>query len=156
MPDDSSHSRFAKIDAAFTPFAAASHEPRFAWEVPSTAAAIISHALHGQGLAEGYQLTAYTGYTDGQGQWLAVCSSGSFAARIPTISTIQLFSGLDIHATARAVEEWLDQKADYGEPPWFEGSEAQGMRIFQVAYGQEPSRFYGWTVIQPHWFEIHK
>lgn len=156
MAEQASNFPYARIDGEFTPFAAPSHEPRFALEVPFVDADTIVHALRWASFTSPPASRRYHGFADDRRQWLAVCPAGSFAAGFQTLSDQRLFSDLNPKETARAIRDWLLKKADYGEAPWFDGGEGQGMRIYHVAYGQEPRRFYGWTVVQPHWFEIHK
>jgi hypothetical protein len=156
MSDAPSNRHFARIAADFTPFAAPSCEPRFALELPFTDAESIGDGLRCAELAAGHTPRAWIGYTDDLGKWLAVCSAGSPVANFPTLSTLLCFEDLDRREAAIAIRRWLVEKADYTEEPDFEGSAMRGMRMFHVAYGQDPQRFYGWTVIQPHWFEVHK
>lgn len=156
MSDNPPNPHFARIAPEFTPFAAPSHEPRFAMEVPFTDVETIDHALRCAEIAAAHAPKTWLGLTDDQGQWLAVCGTGSFAARFPNLSTVVAFEGLDRREAALAIRKWLEEMANYGEPPWFDGGESRGIRIFHVGYGREPKRFYGWTVIQPHWFEVHK
>lgn len=140
----------------FTPFASDSDEPRFALEVPIIADVVIAQALDWSSFSSNPRSRKYNAFTDGAGQWLAVCTVGSFVTRFPPIQDVPVFTGLDRVEAAAAIAKWLENEADYGEPPSFDGGEDQGMRIFSVPFGQPPSDFYGWTVIQPKWFEVHK
>lgn len=153
-PDPKINSR--KLEAGFTPFARDSHEPRFALEVPGTEAGVIALALDWSSFLSGPESRKFDACTDGAGQWLAVCVTGSFAAAFPPIPDGRVFRGLPRGEAAAEIGKWLRKKADYGDPPCFEGGEERGMRIFSVPFGQPPSAFYGWTVIQPAWFEVHK
>ena len=64
------------------------------------------------------------------------------------------FSRLTLEAAADALAEWLAHEAVYPKQPWFDGGEARGFQAWHVPY-LEPGP-YGYVVVEPKWFVVHK
>lgn len=67
-----------------------------------------------------------------------------------------LFTGLDLTRAVEAIARWLADEAEYPEPPWFDGGEARGFSAYHVPYRGQALGPYGFMVVAPKWFEIHK
>jgi len=139
------------------PFAQPSHEPRFALEFPSVSPAAIALGLEAIGLMTPAALAPplFRGYADEEGQdWLAVALGNSYHPY--PLKEPADFEDFSSEQTTEHIVRWLTETAAYPEQPWFDGGEGRGFQMWQVAWEQEPRRFYGYTLIRPKWFEIHK
>lgn len=64
------------------------------------------------------------------------------------------FAGVTLEAAAEALSGWLAREAVYPKRPWFDGGEGRGFQAWHVPY-LEPG-LYGYMVVEPKWFEVHK
>lgn len=140
--------------AEFTPFSEPSYEPRFAFEYPRNSAKALHHALTLHCLCSPPPAkVSFSAYHNGN-DWLAILAeTRSFA--LPPAKKV-FFSEQSQDAAAEQIARWLEDDAEYPDPPWFDGGEARGFQIYHVPWRQEPQAFYGCTLILPKWFEVHK
>jgi hypothetical protein len=147
-----------------TPFAFSSWEPRFAFDGGRVAVDSLELALH---LHVKCNLDSLGGVDDEnvvfRGYRLTPTRIAVAAPSIDFPSRLRegelMFENVNRSAAARAISEWLRNQAEYPERPWFDGSEAQGFQAFHVPYvpgGNESLGPYGYMVVEPKWFEVHK
>jgi hypothetical protein len=142
------------LPAHFNPFSTLSAEPRFAFEFSYCTLDAISLGLTLCQYCQYAGKSAKFSAVDGKAGWLAVrVTNGHGLPRLAP--TPEFFTDLTNKAAARRILSWL-KKSPYPPQPWFEGGESRGFRMFHVPWDQEPVSFYGYTVIQPKWFEVHK
>jgi hypothetical protein len=139
-----------------TPFAVPSWEPRFAVDGKSCDAGLVEGLLEVSVLLHGLQAdrAAYDIYEVGESR-LALARTGQegfFAFR----GWAQPHGGLRMAAAAKAVCQWLKERAVYPPKPWFDGGEAAGFQIFDVPWRAHPEPHYGMILVEPKWFEIHQ
>jgi hypothetical protein len=135
-----------------SPFREPSAEPRFAFDFSYCGA---------DALSLGLDLLRYSKYAGsdcrfhavgGKSGWLAV-STGASPSRLALGEPC--FSDLSQEEAARRVLEWLDE-TEYPPQPWFEGGESRGFAMFHVPWEAEPAALYGYSLVLPKWFEVHK
>jgi hypothetical protein len=136
----------------FSPFREASTEPRFAFDFSFCTVEAISLSL---------DLLRYCRYAGPESRFHAVGGESGWLAVSTTASPSRLtlgvpyFSDLPQEEAARRVLDWLEE-TEYPPQPWFEGGESRGFAISHVPWEAEPAVLYGYTVVQPKWFEVHK
>lgn len=140
-----------------TPFASPSWEPRFALDFPTSPPALaMALRLHvgcrsgewdwreGEAVFYGFRLQPDRAV-------VAVVFHGP--PRAPD-ETAPLFAGVTLEVAAAALADWLTSEAVYPARPWFDGDEERGFQAWHVPYG-DPGP-YGFLVVEPKWFEVHK
>jgi hypothetical protein len=138
-----------------SPFSEPSFEPRFALDHDSPDPAVLAIGLELQQRSQrpwggGPVFTAYRIGTDR----LAV-SANAYGFPHPLHQPVA-FEGLTRDQAALWIARWLEEEAEYSEAPWFDGGEGRGFRMYHVPWKQEPRQFYGYLLVEPKWFEIHK
>ncbi len=140
-----------------TPFAGPSWEPRFALDLPTSPLALTT-ALR---LHVGCQPAAWA-WREGAAVFhgyrirpdRAVVAAVFYSFPGAPRDAAPLFARLPLDAAAAALADWLEREAVYPARPWFDGGEARGFQAWHVPYG-DPGP-YGYLVVEPKWFEVHK
>ena len=155
MNDDPRAPRSASPPA---PFSTPSYEPRFAIEHRRLDA--LSHALrlHAPCNNETYgdDAPVFVGYTLSPARVAVAARVRGFPSELRMHGYEPLFKGLTQAGAVEAIFVWLRDVAEFPERPCFEGGEGRGFRAYHVAWGQESLGPYGYLVVEPTWFEIHK
>ncbi len=151
--------RASKPTSPPAPFSSPSYEPRFAIEHGGHEA--LSHALQLHALCNRarYREDApvFFGSTLSPARVaVAARARGSFPGELRVYGYEPLFAELTRAEALEAILRWLRDVAEYPERPWFDGGEGRGFRAYHVAWGQESLGPYGYMVVEPKWFEIHK
>ncbi|MBK7191419.1 MAG: hypothetical protein IPH80_02985 [Myxococcales bacterium] len=141
-----------------TPFAQPSWEPRFALDGPTPSLPLLTTALR---LHVDCSHHAWA-WRDGAPVFHGFCvrpDRVAIAARLggfpgPLRDAEPWFADATLDAAATHLAGWLTTTAAYPPTPWFDGGEGRGFQAWHVAYGQPGP--YGYLVVEPKWFEIHK
>lgn len=143
-----------------TPFAEPSWEPRFAVDgFVNDTLLMCALELHACCLRTPWlcrdEAAVFAGYRV-DAQRLAVAAiDRHFPRPLTDDPAAILFERAPPKRAIEAIFAWLRDEAEYPPRPWFDGSEARGLQAFHVPYGQRNGP-YGYLVIEPKWFEIHK
>ena len=139
-----------------TPFARPSWEPRFALDGQKVNAKLIQLGLvlhlaiqWREGNRNGFM--AFT-----ESPTRLVVASPDCGGFPRPLESIRLFEGQKLELAAGLICKWLESDAQYPKQPWFDGGALRGFQMFHVAFNEEPRDCYGFVVIEPKWFEVHK
>ena len=143
-----------------TPFAQHSWEPRFAFDGRSRDIDLIQTGLSCALVMDPFHAhktdRRFIAYSVSSTR-LAIKAS-NYHSQHPLSETTQ-FADASIEDAARAISTWLESKTVYPDRPWFDGGESRGFQMFHVPYCSQYSAYkgyFGYTLVEPKWFEVHK
>lgn len=143
-----------------TPFAQHSWEPRFAFDGRTTELDLIQLGLSCCLAMDPFRAQK----TDRRFIAFAVSTTRLAVAapdfdRPDSLNDTPRFADTPIGDAARSIQAWLENEAEYPQRPWFDGGESRGFQMFHVPWCREYKaykEFFGYALIEPKWYEIHK
>ncbi len=141
-----------------TPFAHPSWEPRFALDGPAPSLPLLTTALrlhvacHHHAWSWHDDAAVFTGFRVRPDRVAVAAQLVGFPR--PLREATPWFTDATLDAAAGELAAWLTSAAVYPPTPWFDGGEGRGFQAWHVAFRQPGP--YGYLVVEPKWFEIHK